>query len=42
VTSVEWVTVGGLRIVYRRAGAGPVLLLLDCGFSYHREWATQL
>jgi pimeloyl-ACP methyl ester carboxylesterase len=42
VTSVEWVTVGGLRIVYRRAGAGPVVLFLHGGLADQREWEPQL
>jgi pimeloyl-ACP methyl ester carboxylesterase len=36
------VDVGGLRVGYRRAGAGKPLLLLHGGFSDSREWRPQL
>jgi len=36
------VDVDGLRLGYRRAGAGEPLLLLHGGFSDGREWQPQL
>ncbi|MCA1710416.1 MAG: alpha/beta hydrolase [Actinobacteria bacterium] len=36
------VDLGGLRVAYRRTGAGPPLLLLHGGMSDSREWRHQL
>ncbi len=36
------VSVGGLRIAYRRAGQGPALVLLHGGLSDSREWRRQI
>lgn len=41
-TPVRSVDVCGLRIAYRRAGAGEPLLLLHGAFSDSREWRRQL
>jgi len=42
VTSLERVSVGGLNIVYRRVGEGPVALFLHGGLTDHRAWEPQL
>ncbi len=42
MTEVGEVQVDGLRIAYRRAGAGPALVLLHGAFSDSREWRRQL
>ena len=33
---------GGLRIVFKRVGRGPALILLHGGLSDHRDWRPQL
>ena len=42
MTSLERVSVGGLNIVYRRVGEGPVALFLHGGLTDHRAWEPQL
>ncbi len=39
---MDQVQVGGLRVAYRRAGAGPPLVLLHGGLADSREWRRQL
>jgi pimeloyl-ACP methyl ester carboxylesterase len=39
---MEHVEVGGLRIAYRRAGSGPLLLLVHGGLGDSRDWRRQL
>ena len=39
---METVEVGGLRIAYRRAGSGPVLMLVHGALGDSRDWRRQL
>ena len=39
---METVEVGGLRIAYRRAGSGPVPVLLHGALGDSRDWRRQL
>lgn len=41
-TGLEFVTVGGLRVGYRRVGRGQPIVLLHGGFQDSRSWAPQL
>ena len=38
----QWVSVGGLRLGYRRAGSGPPLVLLHGAYEDSRIWRRQL
>ena len=40
--AMETVEVGGLRIAYRRAGSGPVLVLVHGALGDSRDWRWQL
>jgi pimeloyl-ACP methyl ester carboxylesterase len=39
---LDTVEVGGLRVAYRRAGAGPALLLVHGALGDSRDWRRQL
>lgn len=40
--AADTVDIGGLRVAYRKVGAGPPVLLLHGGMSDSREWRHQL
>lgn len=42
IVDVDEVEVGGLRVAYERAGAGPSVVLLHGGVSDSREWRCQI